>query len=439
MKRSIVIAITGASGAIYATRTLAALLERGCHIELVVSDYGRRLLRDELGDAAAVDKLMDYLAATYGEGVRAGTYTLHSNKDLGAKIASGSQDCEAMVIVPCSMKTLAGVAHGLSRNLVERAADVMLKERRPLIIVPRETPMSLPQLKNMVLCAEAGAMIMPAMPAFYQMPQDARRPRRLHGRKDPRRARLQARAVSGVEGMTGPDKTPSRIAGMFDAIAPRYDLLNHVLSAGLDRRWRDRAVDALRLADRAPASSTCAPGPPTWRSRPSGECHGASVVGVDFAGAMLRLGLVQDHRRLASTAPSASSAATPRASLSGRATCDAATIAFGIRNVSEPERALAEIARVLRPGGRLAILEFGQPAIPGIRIALLLVLPLRAASRSAAWSRSTTAPIPTCPASVGTFPPPQEFAGIIAQQGFSNVRAVPLTFGIVYLYIAEKS
>jgi 4-hydroxy-3-polyprenylbenzoate decarboxylase len=171
MKRSIVIAITGASGAIYATRTLAALLERECHIELVVSEYGRRLLRDELGDAAAIDKLMDYLAATYGEGVRAGTYMLHSNKDLGAKIASGSQDCDAMVIVPCSMKTLAGVAHGLSRNLVERAADVMLKERRPLIILPRETPMSLPQLKNMVLCAEAGAMLMPAMPAFYQMPK----------------------------------------------------------------------------------------------------------------------------------------------------------------------------------------------------------------------------------------------------------------------------
>lgn len=168
--RTIVVAVTGASGAIYATRTLAALLERGCHVELVVSDYGRRLLRDELGEGAAIDRLLDYLAGTYGEGIRAGTYTLHSNKDLGAKIASGSQDAEAMVIVPCSMKTLAGVAHGLSRNLVERAADVMLKERRPLVIVPRETPMSLPQLRNMVSCAEAGAMLLPAMPAFYQMP-----------------------------------------------------------------------------------------------------------------------------------------------------------------------------------------------------------------------------------------------------------------------------
>jgi len=168
---SFTLAITGASGAIYSMRTMAALLERGCHIELIVSEYGRRLLRDELGEAASVDKLGVYLEALYGEGIRAGRWTLHSNKDLGANIASGSQDCEGMVVVPCSMKTLAGIAHGLSRNLVERAADVMLKERRTLIIVPRETPMSLPQLRNMVLCAEAGALMMPAMPAFYQMPK----------------------------------------------------------------------------------------------------------------------------------------------------------------------------------------------------------------------------------------------------------------------------
>ena len=170
-RRSITLAITGASGALYAVRTMAALLERGCHLELVISDYGRRLLRDELGDAAAVDRLVDYLASKYGSDVHKGSTTLYSNKDLGAKIASGSQGCEGMVVVPCSMKTLAGIAHGLSRNLVERAADVMLKERRTLIVVPRETPMSLPQLRNMVLCAEAGAMVMPAMPAFYQMPQ----------------------------------------------------------------------------------------------------------------------------------------------------------------------------------------------------------------------------------------------------------------------------
>jgi 4-hydroxy-3-polyprenylbenzoate decarboxylase len=167
---SIALAVTGASGAMYATRTLAALLERGVHVELIVSDYGRRLLRDELGDAATVEKLVPYLASKYGAGVDAGTMTLHSNRDLGATIASGSHGCSGMAIVPCSMKTMAAVAHGLSRNLIERAADVMLKERRRLVIVPRETPMSLPQLRNMVLCAEAGAMMLPAMPAFYQQP-----------------------------------------------------------------------------------------------------------------------------------------------------------------------------------------------------------------------------------------------------------------------------
>jgi 4-hydroxy-3-polyprenylbenzoate decarboxylase len=168
---SIAIAITGASGAVYATRTLAALLERGVHVELIVSDYGRRLLRDELGDAASVDRLVPYLTDKYGPGVAAGSVTVHNNRDQGATLASGSHGCSGMAIVPCSMKTLAAVAHGLSRNLIERAADVMMKERRRLVIVPRETPMSLPQLRNMVLCAEAGAMILPAMPAFYQQPK----------------------------------------------------------------------------------------------------------------------------------------------------------------------------------------------------------------------------------------------------------------------------
>jgi 4-hydroxy-3-polyprenylbenzoate decarboxylase len=170
-KPTIAVAITGASGAIYATRTLAALLARGAHLELVISDYGRRLLRDELGDDVNVERLLPYLAGRYGPDVSGGTIALHSNRDLGATIASGSHGCRGMVIVPCSMKTLAGVAHGLSRNLIERAADVMLKERRTLVIVPRETPMSLPQLRNMVLCAEAGAIILPAMPAFYQLPK----------------------------------------------------------------------------------------------------------------------------------------------------------------------------------------------------------------------------------------------------------------------------
>jgi len=170
-RQAVAIGITGASGAVYAVRTVAALLERGVHVELIVSDYGRRLLRDELGDQATVERLRDFLEAKYGRSVAAGEINLHSNRDLGATIASGSHGCSGMAIVPCSMKTLAAVANGLSRNLIERAADVMLKERRRLVLVPRETPMSLPQLRNMVLCAEAGAMILPAMPAFYQLPK----------------------------------------------------------------------------------------------------------------------------------------------------------------------------------------------------------------------------------------------------------------------------
>ena len=166
----VALGITGASGALYAVRTLAALLAHGATVDLVVSDYGRRLLRDELGPEVVLDRLSAYLSGRYGPEVTQGRLIVHSNKDLGASIASGSQGCEAMVVVPCSMKTLAGIAHGLSRSLIERAADVMLKERRPLVIVPRETPLSLPQLKNLVLCAEAGAAVVPAMPAFYQQP-----------------------------------------------------------------------------------------------------------------------------------------------------------------------------------------------------------------------------------------------------------------------------
>ncbi len=235
--------------------------------------------------------------------------------------------------------------------------------------------------------------------------------------------------------MEGIDKTPAKIAGMFDAIAPRYDLLNHVLSAGLDRRWRDRAVDALALPDGALVMDLCT-GTGDLAIATVHRVRGASVVGIDFAGEMLRLGLAKVRaasldRRIRLVRGDAA-----RIPL-GDATCAAATIAFGIRNVAEPERALAEIARVLKPGGRLAILEFGQPRIPGIRtlyswyFRYLLPLVGRLVSKhQSAYSY--------LPASVGTFPAPAEFARILAATGFSQVRAVPLTFGIVYLFVAER-
>jgi demethylmenaquinone methyltransferase/2-methoxy-6-polyprenyl-1,4-benzoquinol methylase len=163
----------------------------------------------------------------------------------------------------------------------------------------------------------------------------------------------------------------------------------------------------------------------------------ATVLGIDFAGEMLRLAIAKVRRDGLGGSirfVRGDAAQIPVAA----ASCDAATIGFGIRNVAEPAKALAELARVLRPGGRLAILEFGQPRIPGIRTMYAwyfrYVLPLvgRAVSKhQSAYSY--------LPASVGTFPPPAEFSRMIAATGFSQVRAVPLSFGIVYLYIAERS
>lgn len=222
---------------------------------------------------------------------------------------------------------------------------------------------------------------------------------------------------------------------MFDAIAPRYDLLNHVLSAGLDRRWRTRAIDALALREGARVLDVCT-GTADLALAAVRQRKGATVVGVDFAAEMLRRGL--SKVRGASLDGRIHLARGDAASLPiADESCDAATIGFGIRNVARPEQALREIARALKPGGRLAILEFGQPRIPGIRtlyswyFRYLLPLVGRAVSKhQSAYSY--------LPASVGTFPPPSEFSATIAATGFSHVQAVPLTFGIVYLFVAEK-
>jgi demethylmenaquinone methyltransferase / 2-methoxy-6-polyprenyl-1,4-benzoquinol methylase len=233
-----------------------------------------------------------------------------------------------------------------------------------------------------------------------------------------------------------PDKTPARIATMFDAIAPRYDLLNHVLSAGMDRGWRDRAVDALSLSPGARVLDLCT-GTGDLAIAIVHRASGVTVVGIDFAAEMLRLARAKVSgasldRRIRLVRGDATHIPLPDRS------CDAATIAFGIRNVAEPQHALAELARVIRPGGRLAILEFGEPRIPGIRtlyswyFRYLLPLVGRLISKhQSAYSY--------LPASVGAFPPPSEFSRILGVTGFSQVRAVPLTFGIVYLFVAQKT
>jgi 4-hydroxy-3-polyprenylbenzoate decarboxylase len=169
--RRLVVAVTGASGAIYALRFVEAALALGHAIELVVSDYGKRLLIEECDLNLKTTSVPTWLEARYGARDRPGELTLHNHHDLGAPLASGSRHWDAMVVIPCSMKTLSGIARGAASNLIERTADVTLKERRPLVLVPRETPLNTIQLENMLAAARAGAAIVPAMPAFYHGPR----------------------------------------------------------------------------------------------------------------------------------------------------------------------------------------------------------------------------------------------------------------------------
>lgn len=159
-----VLAITGASGAPYAVRLLQILVEQGIPIQLIVSSHGWRLLGTETG----ITDEAKLRAATGGNWP---LVTVFHNGDRGAEPASGSARSSGMVICPCSMGTVAALAHGTSRSLVERAADVALKERRPLILVPRETPLSLVHLRNLTAVTEAGATVIPAAPGFYHRPQ----------------------------------------------------------------------------------------------------------------------------------------------------------------------------------------------------------------------------------------------------------------------------
>jgi demethylmenaquinone methyltransferase/2-methoxy-6-polyprenyl-1,4-benzoquinol methylase len=222
---------------------------------------------------------------------------------------------------------------------------------------------------------------------------------------------------------------------MFDAIAPRYDLLNRVLSAGIDRRWRARAIRSLQLTGRETLLDVCT-GTADMALEARATNGAARVIGVDFAGAMLALGLAKV--RAAGESDRIALVRGDAMRLPVRDACaDAVTVAFGIRNVQQPAVACVEMARALRAGGRLAILEFGVPRIPGISTLYLwyfkYLLPLvgRAVSgHSAAYSY--------LPASVGTFPPPGEFMTMLRQAGFTDVRADPLTAGIVYLYMARK-
>ncbi len=231
------------------------------------------------------------------------------------------------------------------------------------------------------------------------------------------------------------DKQPAKIAGMFDAIAQRYDLLNHVLSGGLDLYWRWRAVRQLGLTGRGTVLDLCTGTCDVARAIVSRR-RAERVVGVDFSAEMLRVGqdkLRQEDRLRAIPLVRGDATTVPLADGS----VEAVTIAFGIRNVQDPRRTLREVARVLRPGGRLAILEFSTPQMPVVRQVYLWyfrhVLPRigRLVSRHGeAYAY--------LPASVDGFSAPDDFVAQLQEAGLAGARAVPLTLGVVYLYVAQR-
>jgi 4-hydroxy-3-polyprenylbenzoate decarboxylase len=167
----LVVALTGASGAPYGVRLLEVLLQAGRTVHLTISPAGAEVLEQELDRRVRLDRFepADLLGAPAAGWP--GRVEYHHFRDFRAGIASGSFRTAGMAVCPCSMGTAAAIAHGLSQNLIHRAADVHLKERRRLVLVPRETPLNVVQLRNLTLCAEAGAVVLPAMPAFYTRPR----------------------------------------------------------------------------------------------------------------------------------------------------------------------------------------------------------------------------------------------------------------------------
>lgn len=172
MNSDLVVALTGASGAPYGIRLVEILLHAGRRVQLTISPAAVEVMREELNRSINLREFAPQdLLGPMSDNLDLDLLRYHHYQDFRAGIASGSYPTAGMAICPCSMGTVAAVAQGMSQNLIHRAADVHLKERRKLVLVPRETPLGIVQLRNLTHCAEAGAVILPAMPAFYTQPQ----------------------------------------------------------------------------------------------------------------------------------------------------------------------------------------------------------------------------------------------------------------------------
>ncbi|HZR24421.1 MAG TPA: bifunctional demethylmenaquinone methyltransferase/2-methoxy-6-polyprenyl-1,4-benzoquinol methylase UbiE [Vicinamibacterales bacterium] len=235
---------------------------------------------------------------------------------------------------------------------------------------------------------------------------------------------------------TDVSKTPARIAGMFDAIAGRYDFLNHFLSGGIDRRWRARAIRSLALTGRETVLDVCTGTGDLAIEAMQAAPSAARVVGVDFAGAMLAIGHDKLRRAGAVERITLLRGDAMRIPLADRSV-DGVTVGFGIRNVADVPAACREMLRVLKPGGRIAILEFAVPTTPVFRDVfgwyMHTVLPRlgRAISRHQGAYKYLQA-------SIDAWLTPAEFVTILRQSGFVEIHAVPLTLGAVFLYEARR-
>lgn len=227
-------------------------------------------------------------------------------------------------------------------------------------------------------------------------------------------------------------KDPSRIAGMFDAIAGRYDFLNHLLSAGLDKRWRRSAIDVLELTGNETVLDLCTGTADLALAAITGKRRAKRVIGVDFSAAMLDVG----RKKIGRAPVSLVRGDATRIPLAD-GSADATTIGFGIRNVEHPLDACREIVRVLRTGGRLVILEFSLPQSGALRAIYLWYFQNVLPTFGRIISRHQTA-YSYLPASVQAFPTPDDFAQQLRSAGFGTVRARPLSFGIVWMFVAVK-
>jgi demethylmenaquinone methyltransferase/2-methoxy-6-polyprenyl-1,4-benzoquinol methylase len=422
----IFLGITGASGAPYAVRLLQALVAADCEVGVCASGAGIEVIGTEVyGDPTLPrDEVLARMTEGAGDAV-----TVYDPVDWSSPYASGSAKVDGYVVCPCSMSTLATIASGAMQNLVHRAASVAMKEERKLVLMPRETPLSTIHLETMLTAKRAGLL---------PRGRVGRRPGRFRRRARARPARRRQRADQALGGLTlalsiqgqeGPNETmatgtlpPEGVRTMFDRIAPVYDVMNRVMTAGLDQRWRRKTVEAVVEPGDRTLDAACGTGDLALIASKAG----ATVTGLDFSEAML-----QRARRKSSDVE------WIRGDLLALPfdddTFDSATVGFGIRNVADLPGSLEELRRVLRPGGRLGILEITRPRGP-LRVFYSLwfdrIVPLLGKVLPGGEAYTYL------PASVRRFPGPDDLAAQMA--GFTQVEYRLFAGGIVALHTGVK-